>query len=281
MIKVISSILLFFSISFAGVRTVSNGGGFGEMKAYLALQQMGRQIRLCFAVSSVCSLDAEKKQILEQVLTSLERERGGVQFFNDPTLARTVETSAQVGTPLFINSSILTESTGIAATFEKITGYVLYGLLQHHKSNMTASELWHFSENVFSNFRESNSTSNINVGGWHFQLHHMQVVNIQDSGLVYDGLLLEDAVKTVDLLAETDLASLCPNKSNFYVKIKSQNPGPGSGYLTVPVSWSCDSENWGEAIIYFRMDIDKNAEIILPIPNTIRGLVKPFPGTGA
>jgi hypothetical protein len=280
MIKVISAVLLFVSISLAGVRTVGNGGGFGEMKAYLAFQQMGRQIRLCFTVASVCSLTTEQKKLLEQVLTSLERERGGVQFFNDSTLVRTVETAPQVGSPVLINSNLLTESTGIAATFEKITGYVLYGLLQHQKSDMSPSELWQLSVNVFSNFRESNFTSNINIGGFYHQLHHMQVLNIQDSSLIYDGLLVEDSVKTVDLLAETDLMSLCPNKSNFYAKIKSLNPGPSNGDLTVLVSWSCDSENWGEAILYFSMSINRDYEINLPIPNAIRGLVRPFPVIG-
>lgn len=278
MIKVISLILLSFSVSFAGVRTVGNGGGFGEMKAYLALQEMGRQIRLCFAVSSVCSFNNEQKDLLKKVLLSLESEQsvGGVQFFNDPTLKRTVETSAFVGAPLLINSSLLTESTGVAASFEKITGYVLFGLLQHQKHNLSTEELWNFSLGVFANFRESSSTNSFLVYGAPLHLHHLQVLNTQDSSLIYDGLLLEDGEKTVDLLAQAHLAAFCPKGSTFSVKIKGQNPGPRIGDLTVPILWSCDSKNWGKAIIYYHVTVDNKDLIVMPINSDVRGVVKPL-----
>ncbi|MNS91924.1 hypothetical protein D3C72_1260360 [compost metagenome] len=239
---------------------------------------MGRQIGLCFAVSSVCSLDSEQQELLKKVYQSLEIEksRGGIQFFNDPSLQRSIETAPTVGSPLMINSSLLTEPTGIAASFETITGYVLYGLLQHQKTSLSPQELWNFSSNVFSNFRESSATNAFSVRGTILRLHRLQVMNTQDSSFIYDGLLLEDQLKTVDLLSETKLSTLCPAGSDFSVKVKSQSPGAKYGDLTVPILWSCDAENWGQAVIYFHITVDSDGLILLPIESEVRGLVKPI-----
>ncbi len=282
MIKILLFILFSCSVSFAGIRTVGNGGGFGEMKAHLALQEMGRHIRLCFSLPGVCSINNTERAVLEQVLNSLKGEfflGSPLRFFNDETLQRTVETGNFVRSPILINSSLLTEETGISVRYEKIAGFVLYGLLKHQKTILNDAALMGLSSAVFANFREISLTNDFSVSGFSLRLHRMQVFSAKDESLVYDGLLLEDQEKTVDLFAQIEANKLCKDPADFSFRIKKQDSGASGGQLAVRFAWTCDSQNWGEATAYFQVEVTSdffNHLIIVPVNGVIRGIVRPL-----
>jgi hypothetical protein len=271
-------LLLVFAISAsAGVRTVGNGGGFGEMKAHLALQQMSSQIHICLALSTVCKLTDEQKGRLIRLdkVLAIETSQGGLQFFNDPTLRRTVETQPRVGAPISLNSNLLTYRTGASETLGKISSYVLFGLLQHQAGSASSAELWGLAEIVFASFQENILTNAYNIGTNRILLHRLRFSELKTSRFIYESLLIEDQVKTYDLILTSGLDQMCPASSvAFSTKILSMSPG-ATGELNLQVGWSCDSKNWGKAAIYYHFNIDSRGQIVLPLQKSIRGVIKP------
>ena len=260
----------------AGIRTVGNGGGFGEMKANLAFQQMGRQIQTCFAVPALCLMNDAQKNLLVRVLQALPSElrAGGIQFFNDPSLVRTVQTEDRVGAVISLNSSLLTSEDGIARSFEQISGYVLYGLLLHQTTQVTP-DLFPFSASLFSGLQESLSTLPLTVEGFNLSLHQMQILNSQDSSVILEGVLLEDPANTYDLISDSDLAAYCPTPQDLATRVKGFRPGSQSTDISVQVDWSCDGKNWGQADLLYHLHVN-NQGVLAEEPHAIiRGLIKP------
>lgn len=280
MTKLLALSVLIFSLSApAGVRTVGNGGGFGEMKAYLALQQMGRQIQLCLALSQICNLSLQERTLFQQVAKSLPEEQRltGLKFFDDPSLVRTVETEGQVGAPISINSYLLTDESGIAASYQKISGYILYGLLKHQAAQNTG--LWDLALSSMAGFHEELLSTRLSMGVYNPPLvHHLLVSSSYDSEVIFESMLIEDVGSTHDLISNSDLAHICPGQQTPKVKIRNFGQGNSTDSLSVHTQWSCDGVSWGEAILNFQFQLDRDEHIILPIETSTRGLVKPQSG---
>jgi hypothetical protein len=276
MIKLIA-LLFSISTSTAGVRTVGNGGGFGEMKAHLALQSMSRQITLCLSIPVACQVTEAEKTLLVKVLRSIEIENksGGLQFFNDPSLRETVRTNPFIGAPLFINSSLLTSPTGIAYGFDKISGYVLFGLLLHQNTGLSKNDLWSFSTRVFSQLRESIASVSFSVQTSVLRLHHMQVFSLQGQSVIFNGLLIEDNLKTYDLISATKLHEFCRSNETFSVQIKGKSAGPRSGDLIVPILWSCNAKDWGQAALYFHINLNIDGNVVWPPESSVGSVIRP------
>jgi hypothetical protein len=274
--SILLAVLTLSGVASAGVRTVGNGGGFGEMKAYLAFQQMGSQIHICLALKTICKLTEVQRSLLDRVAKSLPSEdrEAGLKFFNDPSLRRTVETEPRVGATIFLNSNILTKGTGVAETFSKISSFVLFALLRHQTGSAPSEELWELAQLVFAGFQENIITTAYNIDTHRILLHRLRFFETQSRRFLFESLLIEDEVKTYDLILTSGLSDLCPRGSDFATKIVSMSPG-GRGELNLQVGWSCDSKSWGQASIFYHFRIDGRGLIVLPLQKTVRGVVRP------
>ena len=278
MIKVIILVLI-CATGFSGVRTVGNGGGLGEMKAHFAFQDMDRHLMLCLNLGRICPLREEQAALLQKVLRSFPEEKrsGGVQFFDDPSGKRTVEVSKQVGTPLFLNSALLTTPQGLASPMETVASYVLWGLLRHQQDETAGLDLWKLAQTVFENLRENDLSQTFWLEGFSYKIHDLKILSRQNGSLVTEYLLVEDVEKTYDLIAFSGLGTQC-KQGALVVKSVNDVSGTNRGDHSAQLQWSCDGKSWGQAVLFYKIRLDNQGKLLLPISISIRGLIKPSTG---
>lgn len=274
--NLILKILTIAYMGFAGVRFVGNGGGFGEMKSYMAFRNMHQSISVCMNVIQLCQLSKEEQLLLFKVLKSLPEEvrLGGIGFFDDPAKTKLFQTDKYVGSVVQLNSSALTQSDGIALSYESISSLILQALISHHQSQLSSVQIKNLAQKVFQNIHESTATSSLTTEGvLVVQIHSVDILSAENQ-VVYSSIFVETPKNTHDLIENTQLAKICPNNT-IKLQLQGHRRGAKLGDLLVQTAWSCDGMSWGQATLIFHLVSDLNDDIVLPISYKILGITRP------
>lgn len=263
-----------------GIRTGGNGGGFGEMKALLLWKTMDQHLRLCLPPASLCGLTSDETLFVQKILPSFPDERlyGGIDFFNDPQMTRTVETKNQIGDKISINSALLSEPGGLSRSLQSIGTWILWGVFRHHQIEAAHIDLLPLAKRIYSYFAEDVSTQKIGSYPNYLLLHRLNIHLNKTQNFFQERLIIEDKTASYDLLSDQKVRNFCGKQQSPQFQIEKITSVQGGTLLIVQLSWSCNGTSWGSALLSYKLIMDSDSVLQYPIPIEIRGVTNPESG---